>query len=157
MSGLATVLVGIDPFLEAIINSVNPLSDGNNCGHIIDAVYGRLTGKNSGAVAPSGFDGTFPEIEKRFNTTLNWGKNFQSAFDAVREGGDGTTAIVGINYSGGNASHVVVLTNRGGTVAIIEGQNWGANDDREVNTSPERANERYNADGGSTIGWGIVH
>jgi hypothetical protein len=48
------------------------------------------------------------------------------------------------------------MVNQNGTVAIIEGQDWGNEDPREVIDDPARANERYNSDGGSSIGWGLV-
>lgn len=155
-SGLATVLVGIDPFLEAIIAAVNTVGSTINCGFIIDAVRSRLTGSDPNASAPNQQDGSFSDIEGRFNTKINWNQSFQSAFDAVRNGGNGTTAIIGVQYSGGGA-HVLVMTNRNGTVAIMEGQDWGTGNPREVITNPARADQRYNSDGASNIGWGIVH
>ena len=142
--------------LQGIANAVNPTASTINCGHIIDAVVARFTGSDPGATAPAGMDGSFEEIEQRHNTTLTWGSNFQAAFDAVAAGGPGTVAIVGIGYSGGGGSHVVALVNNNGTVGVVEGQDWGNNDPREVVTSVDRANERYNTDGGSNIGWGIV-
>lgn len=153
--GCVTVLIGIDPILEAIIAGVNPANSVINCGNIIDAVYARLKGTDPNAAAPAGGDGTFTEIEKRFGTKLTWGRSFNEAFEAVRKGGNGTSAIVGIVYSNGN-SHVVTMTNRGGTVGIMEGQDWGGNNSREVITNPARANQRYNAGGGSNIGYGII-
>jgi len=49
-----------------------------------------------------------------------------------------------------------VLANKGGEVAIVEGQHWDNNNPREAITTPERANQRYNPDGGSDVGYGIV-
>jgi len=142
--------------MQAIANAVNPASSTVNCGNIIDAVIARETGTNPNAAAPPGTDGSFTDIENRHHTTLTWGSNFQAAFNAVQGGGPGTMAIVGIGYSGGTGSHVVVMANQNGTVGIIEGQDWGAGNPREVITDPARADARYNSDGGSNIGWGIV-
>ncbi len=121
-----------------------------------DGAGGPSTPSSADAAAPAGQDGTFPQIEQRFGTTLTWGSDFQSAFDAVRAGGDGTMAVVGIGYSGGRGSHVVLLANDGGSVGIVEGQDWGAGNPPEAITDVNRANTRYNSDGGSNIGWGIV-
>ena len=49
-----------------------------------------------------------------------------------------------------------MMANQNGTVGIVEGQDWGAGNPREVITTPARANQRYNSDGGSNIGWGLV-
>jgi Papain fold toxin 1, glutamine deamidase len=141
--------------LQGIANGVNPAGSTVNCGNIIDAAIDRFTGTNPNATAPAGMDGSFSDIEARHHTTINWNSSFSNAFDAVRNGGDGTIAIVGIQYSGGG-SHVVVMTNNHGTVGIIEGQDWGAGNPREVTTDPNHANSRYNADGGSNVGFGIV-
>lgn len=141
--------------LEAAATAVNPSGSVVNCGHIIDAVAQRLTGMDPNATAPAGQDGSFDDIEDRFGTDMTWGSNFQDAYDAVETGGDGTIAIVGIGYSGGG-SHVVALANDNGTVGIVEGQNWGPDDPAEVITDVDRANERYNSDGGSNIGWGLA-
>jgi len=159
--GLPTVLIGgISPVapgtaLGSAVAGVNPGGSIVNCGFIIDAAIDRLRGTNPNAAAPVGQDGSFTAIENRHNTSLTWGSDFQSAFDAVRDGGHGTVAIVGISYSG-SGSHVVVLANDGGAVGVVEGQNWGAGNPQEVITSPARANTRYNGDGGSNIGWGLV-
>ncbi|MCX7428309.1 MAG: toxin glutamine deamidase domain-containing protein [Planctomycetia bacterium] len=124
-----------------------------NCGNIVDAVIARLTGKNPWATAPFGQDGLFSEIGKRHGTTIRFGHSFDDAFSTVRNGGNGTTAIVGIIYKGGN-SHVVVMTNRGGQVAIIEGQDAGAGNPRGLVTTPERARQQYGAD--SDVGIGVL-
>jgi hypothetical protein len=142
--------------MGAVANAVNPMGGTVNCGNIIDAVVARLTGADADAVAPTAGDGLFTDIEQRFNTTINWNQGFQAAFNAVAAGGPGTTAIVGIGYSGGNSSHVVVLANVDGTVGVIEGQDWGDADPREVVSTVDRANERYNSDGGSNVGFGII-
>lgn len=141
--------------LQDAVDNVNPENSVENCGHILDAASARLNGTDPGAAAPADQDGSFDEIEDRFDTDLTWGSDFQSAYDAVEAGGDGTQAIVGIDYSG-DGSHVVLLANDGGTVGIVEGQNWGADDPAEVITDVDRANERYNDDGSSDIGWGLV-
>lgn len=141
--------------LEDAAGNVNPLGGGDNCGHIIDAVLARLRGTDPDATAPDERDGSWDEIENRFNTTIDWGSDFDAAYTAVTDGGDGTVAIVGIGYSTGD-SHVVILANDGGKVGIVEGQDWGPDQPAEVVWTPEAANDRYNADGGSTIGWGLV-
>lgn len=156
--GFPTVIIGDmgAGAMAAIAAAVNPTNSGINCGNIIDAVIDRLTGKNPNAVAPTTQDGSWDEIEKRHNIKIQWGQSFQKAFDAVKAGGDGTVAIVGINYSDGNTAHVVTMTNDHGTVGIIEGQDWGTGQPQGFNTSPADANKRYNSDGGSDIGYGIV-
>jgi len=141
--------------LEAAAAAVNPEGSVVNCGHIIDAVIARLRGTDPDAVAPAERDGSFDAIEERLGTTIGWNSDFQAAYDAVRNGGPGTVAVVGIEYSGGG-SHVVILANDNGTVGIVEGQNWGEGNPAEVITDVDRANERYNADGGSNVGWGLV-
>ncbi len=142
--------------LDRIVKGVNPSNSVLNCGNIVDADIDRLSGKNPNAVAPDTQDGTFEEIERRHNTKLVWDKNFQDAFSDVQNGGNGTTAIVGIIYPGGTASHIVVMNNDQGQVGIIEGQDWGPGNPKEVITDAARANARYNAGGGSNIGYGIV-
>ncbi len=159
-AGLPSVLIGKTGGgghgLASAVAGVNPANSTINCDNIIDAAAARLNGSDPDAAAPAGQDGTFPQIEQRFGTTLTWGSDFQSAFDAVRAGGDGTMAVVGIGYSGGRGSHVVLLANDGGSVGIVEGQDWGAGNPPEAITDVNRANTRYNSDGGSNIGWGIV-
>jgi hypothetical protein len=142
--------------LQGIANGINPKAGTVNCGWNIDAVVARFTGADANATSPTDMDGSWGEIEQRHNTTFSWGSNFQAAFDAVQNGGPGTAAIVGIGYSGGGGAHVVAMVNQNGTVAIVEGQDWGNSDPREVITDVNRANERYNGDGGSDIGWGLV-
>ena len=139
-----------------MVDEVNPNGGTVNCGNIIDAVAARLSGRDPDATSTNDGDGSFTEIEGRFNTTLGWGSDFQSAYDAVAAGGPGTMAVVGIGYSGGTGSHVVILANDGGTVGIVEAQNWGDGNPPEVITDVDRANERYNSDGGSNIGWGMA-
>jgi len=142
--------------LFGIATAVNPLAGTINCGNIIDAVISRLSGADPLATAPATQDGTFEDIGQRHGTQIEWGHSFQDSFSAVSDGGDGTIAILGIQYSGGTASHVVVMANDHGTVGIVEGQDWGAGNPPEVITTPQRANERYNPDGGSDVGIGIV-
>ncbi len=158
--GMPTVLIGETggggAALAEAVAHVNPTGSTINCGNIIDAVAARLNGSDPNATAAATQDGSFAEIEQRFGTTLSWGSDFQSAFDAVRAGGDGTMAIVGIEYTGGSGSHVVLLANNGGTVGIAEAQNWDEDNPPEVITDADRANTRYNPDGGSNIGWGLV-
>ena len=45
--------------------------------------------------------------------------NCGNIVDAVQAGGPGTTAIVGTDYSGRTASHIVVMTNEGGSVPLV--------------------------------------
>jgi papain fold toxin 1 (glutamine deamidase) of polymorphic toxin system len=156
LSGASSGALGDREVLQGIANAINPRAGTVNCGWNIDAAIERFTGADPNATAPTDMDGSWSEIEQRHNTTFAWNSNFQAAFDAVQAGGPGTAAIVGIQYSGGNAAHVVAMVNQNGTVAIIEGQDWGNNDPREVVTEASRADERYNSDGGSTIGWGLV-
>jgi uncharacterized Zn-binding protein involved in type VI secretion len=154
--GCFTVIIGEAGAPPPIVAAVNPTDSVINCGNIIDAFISRLTGADPNATAPNQMDGTFDEIEQRHNVKLQWNKNFNDAFDAVKAGGNGTIAIVGIDYSGGTASHVVVMANAHGQPVILEGQNWGPGNPKETITSPDRANARYNSDGGSNIGYGIV-
>jgi uncharacterized Zn-binding protein involved in type VI secretion len=156
--GCFTVIIGNmgTSFPAMMAEEVNPLGSVINCGNIIDAVIDRFTGKDPSAVAPDKQDGTFEEIEKRHGTKIQWGHNFQDAFNAVRKGGDGTIAILGIQYSDPNTSHVVVMTNDHGNVGIVEAQDWGKGNPPEVITDPARANQRYNSDGGSDVGIGMV-
>lgn len=134
---------------EEIAKSVNPEKGTKNCGNIIDAVHARLSGANLNAVAPKGEDGSWSAIEKRFNTKINWGQTFDDAFRQVKDGGHGATAVVGIKYKNSTVSHVVIMANNNGTVAIIEGQGGG-----EVVTTPERAKKKYGAD--SEVGVGPI-
>lgn len=141
--------------LQEIANAINPRAGTVNCGWNIDAVLARFTGSDPNATSPTDMDGSWSEIEQRHNTTFTWGSSIQAAFDAVAAGGPGTAALVGIGYSGGGA-HIVAVVNNNGTVAIVEGQDWGNDNPREVITDVGRANDRYNGDGGSDIGWGLV-
>lgn len=145
-----------DAKLNAIVNAVNPTGSTVNCGNIIDAEVARLQGSNPNAVAPATGNGSFAQIEQRFNTKIAWGQGFQNAFDAVKAGGDGAIAIVGVQYSGGTASHVLVMANDHGTVGILEAQDWGPGNPKEVIASTSQANQRYNSDGGSNIGYGLL-
>jgi hypothetical protein len=153
--GFANVMIGIDPFLEKIIAGVNPSGSAINCGLIIDAVWKRLRGTDPNASVPGQGDGTFDEIDQRFGTKMQWGQSFDGAFQAVQAGGDGTTAVVGVQYPDGN-SHVLLMTNHDGTVGITEAQPWGGADSPEVITNPARANQRYNGDGHSDVGYSII-
>ncbi len=137
--------------LASAAYEVNP-EDGNvNCGYIIDAVYARVSGADPKAVAQSTErDGSWKEIEQRFDTKLDQGKSFADAYDAVRQGGDGTAAVVKIIYGDGDA-HVVIMANDKGAVGIVEGQGGG-----EFITAPGKADEAYNSDGKSTVRYGIV-
>jgi len=142
--------------LQEIANAINPRAGTVNCGWNIDSVIARFTGADPNATTnTTGMDGSWGQIEQRHNTTLTWNQGFQAAFNAVQAGGPGTAAIVSIVYPGKNAgAHVVAMVNQNGTVAIVEGQDWGNENPREVITDPARANERYNAN--SNVGFGIV-
>lgn len=133
--------------MHDIVNGVNPEHGNVNCGKIIDAVVDRLSGDDPQATALTGRNGSFPAIEQRFETKLNWDSSFDDAFEAVRAGGDGTVAIVGIVYGNG-ASHVVTLANEDGHVAVLEGQSGG-----HVIASPEAAQAFYQP---AKLGYGIV-
>lgn len=141
--------------LQEIANAINPKAGTVNCGWNIDAVLARFTGSDPDATAPTAMDGSWGEIQTRHDMTFTWGSSVQAAFDAVAAGGPGTTALIGIGYGGGGA-HIVAVVNNNGTVAIVEGQDWGNENPREVITDVARANERYNGDGKSNIGWGLV-
>ncbi len=154
--GCFTVMIGEAGAPPPIVAAVNPSNSVINCGNIIDAFIARLTGANPNATAPNQMDGTFAEIEQRHNMTIAWNKSFKDAFDAVKAGGNGTIAIVGIQYSGGTAAHIVTMANDHGQPVLLEGQDWGAGNPKEIMTNPDRANQRYNSDGGSNIGYGIV-
>jgi uncharacterized Zn-binding protein involved in type VI secretion len=156
MLGCLTVIIGDVPTFGLIINGVNPSNSVINCGNIVDAVIDRLSGTNDNATAPNQQDGTFDEIAQRHGTNFQWGHSFQDAFDAVQRGGNGTTALIGIQYSGGTASHIVTMTNYNGHAVILEGQDWGAGNPRETITTPDRANQRYNSDGWSNMGIAVL-
>ena len=151
--GLPTVLIGeVGNPVAAIALGINPSGSVLNCGFNVDSAIARLYATNAGATSPSNTDGTFNQIGARHGTTITWGQNLNDAFDAVRTGGPGTTAIVGIDYGNGN-SHVVVMTNHYGTPVIIEGQNWGAGQPAEATTDPAVAQARYNP---SDVGIGVL-
>jgi uncharacterized Zn-binding protein involved in type VI secretion len=137
-------------FLEGIAQSVNPENGGDNCGYIIDAVIARLTGADPNATAPNEEDGSWGEIEARHNVDIVDGQSFEDAFKAVENGGDGTTALISIKRKDGS-SHVVVITNRNGTVGVVEGQGGG-----QVITSAEDASAIYDPDGEHDIGFGVI-
>lgn len=144
--------------LQEIANAINPRAGTINCGWNIDAVIARFTGADPNATTPTNMDGNWSQIQQRHNTTFSWGSSFQAAFDAVKAGGPGAAAIVGIGYSkgSGGGAHVVAIVNMNGTVGIVEGQDWGNENPREVITDVARANERYNGDGKSNLGLGVV-
>jgi hypothetical protein len=138
--------------LNKLAKSVNPDNGNSNCGKIIDAVIARIKDPDSTAVADIQVNGSFPEIEKRHNVQIKWGKSFKDAFNEVKKGGDGTIGIVGVVYGDEETSHVIVITNKKGVVAIIEGQGGG-----KAISSPDEADRRYNSDGKSNIGLGILN
>lgn len=153
--GLPTVIIGETAAgggLLAIALGINPTGSVINCGFNIDAAIARLYGTNAGATSPAGQDGSFTQIGNRHGTTINWGNSLDDAFTTVRNGGPGTTAIVGIDYGNGS-SHVVVMTNHYGTPVIIEGQNWGAGNPAGVISDPAVAQTRYNP---ADVGIGVL-
>jgi uncharacterized Zn-binding protein involved in type VI secretion len=151
--GLPTVLIGeIGNPVLAIALGINPLTSVINCGFNVDSAIARIYGTNSGATSPGGRDGSFPQIGARHGTVINWGNTLNDAFAAVRAGGPGTTAVVGIDYGNGS-SHVVAMTNHYGTPVIIEGQNWGPGQPAEVITDPAAAQARYSP---ADVGIGVL-
>jgi len=144
VQGLFSVLIGeTNNPMQAIAEGINPTGSTINCGNNVDAAIARLYGTDPNATSPSTRDGTFPQIAARNGTNMNWGNNLNDAFNTVRNGGPGTTAIVGIDYGNGS-SHVVVMTNYNGTPTIIEGQNWGPGQPAGAITDPAVAQARYN-------------
>lgn len=157
LSKLAPRRAARKQYLLDVAYAVNPADSTSNCGYIIDAVIARISGRDPHAVAAAGQDGSFADIEARHNTTIVWGLSFKEAFDRMRARRDGTTAILGIRYAPHLfSSHVVVILKRDGLVAIVEAQPWGSDAPREVITTPHRANERYNQDGQTTVGLGLI-
>ncbi len=126
VGGQPTVLIGEvgNPLLGAA-QAINPLGGTINCGHNLDAAISRLDGTNPNATSPLGRDGTWDQIAARHSTSFTWGQTLGDAFDQVRAGGHGTTAVVGIIYPGGTTSHVVPVTNHYGTPVLVEGQLGG--------------------------------
>lgn len=76
ISAVGDAIVGLFPpatpgaALADAVAGVNTSGSVVNCGNIIDAAAARLTGADPNAVAPPEQDGSFPEIEGRFNTQL---------------------------------------------------------------------------------------
>lgn len=151
--GLPTVGIGeIGNPVLAIALGINPAGSVINCGFNVDSAIARVYGTNPNATSPAGQDGSFPQIGAGHGTNITWGHNLNDAFDAVRNGGPGTTAIVGIDYGNGS-SHVVTMTNHYGTPVIIEGQNWGPGQPAQAITSPAAANARYSP---ANVGIGVL-
>ncbi|MCW2317648.1 hypothetical protein M2322_003212 [Rhodoblastus acidophilus] len=135
---------------------MNPKNDQQNCGFVIDAVAARPRGKDRSAVAQSGRDGAWDEIESRFNPKITWDQKIDDAYSQVKQAGDGALAIVGIRYPDGAGPHVVVIGNDSGKVGIVEAQDWGNGQKAGVIYSAKAANARYNSDGKSVIGIGLL-
>jgi uncharacterized Zn-binding protein involved in type VI secretion len=153
VAGLPTVLIGdIGNAMQLIAQAINPSASVLNCGFNVDAAITRLYGRDPGATSPSGQDGTFTQIGARHGANMTWGHNLDDAFGAVRNGGPGTTAIVGIDYGNGS-SHVVTMTNYYGTPIIIEGQNWGAGQGAGVISDPPAGQARYSP---ADVGIGVL-
>jgi uncharacterized Zn-binding protein involved in type VI secretion len=125
--GLPTVEIGEvgNPML-AIAMGINPLGGTLNCGWLVSAAIARIYGTNPTATAVFPQDGSWTQIGNRHGTTVVWGHTMKDAFQTVRNGGRGTTAIVGIDYGAGKIPHVVAVTNHYGTPVLIEGQNGGS-------------------------------
>jgi hypothetical protein len=143
VAGLPTVLIGdVGNAMQLLAQAINPSASVMNCGFNVDAAIARLYGTDSGATSPPGQDGTFTQIETRHCANMTWGHNLNDAFSTVRDGGPGTTAIVGIDYGNGS-SHVVAMANYYGTPIIIEGQNWEPGQGAGVLSDPAAAEARY--------------
>lgn len=131
------VLIGEmgNPML-AMALAINPLNGTINCGNNLHAAIARLDGSDPNATSTAAQNGSWTQIENQHNTTIAWGQNMDQAYDQVRAGGHGTTAVVGIKYPNTTASHVVPMTNHYGVPVIIEGQGGGA-----VYTTAAQANQ----------------
>ena len=143
--------------LQEMANAINPRAGTVNCGWNIGSVIARFTGADANATTnTTGMDGSWSQIEAAPQHDAHLEQQLPGGVQrGVQAGGPGTAAIVSIVYPGKNAgAHVVAMVNQNGTVGIVEGQDWGNNNPREVITDPARANERYNAN--SNIGFGIV-
>lgn len=139
------------------VAEVNPTNSQKNCGYITNAVVDRIKGTDPSETAPDKGPVGVSFMEQRNNTHITFGKTLNEAFDAVKQGGNGTVAIVVILWPPpGSGGHVVALSNDGGVVGIVEGQDWGPGQPKEVITDVSAANQRYNPDGKSIIGYGLV-
>ncbi|WP_319613315.1 PAAR domain-containing protein [Acidiphilium acidophilum] len=137
--------------LNAIAKAVNPSNGQDNCGNIIDAVVARLRGTNPNAVAKNTLDGTFPQIETRFKTKFRKIGSLADAYQHLQKAGPGSIGLIGIIYPGGSGSHVVTIANVGGTVGIVEGQNWSASEPAEAITNSAAAVSRYDPNGNDIL------
>ena len=152
----AQVMLGIPSGRLAVVaDEVNPDSGTNNCGFIIDAVRARLTGATPKAIAPvprsaAGrelTDGSWADIESRFGTKFSDNVGFEHAFKEVLDGGHGTMGLIKI-IRPDLSSHVAMVANNHGSVAIIEGQSGGF-----ISESAVSATEIYDAKGKNSIGF----
>ena len=144
------------PSLLEAAQTVNPSNGQENCTHITEALVARFHGIDATAIAPDAPARGLEELEASHNTSVEFGKNFQEAFQVVRDGGEGTIAIVVILPNDGGIGHVVTMINRDGTPTIVEGQNWGPGRPAEIITSLARAERRYGNEIDNMIGIGIV-
>ena len=128
--------------VATIARAINLSRSTINCGFNVDAAIDRIYKRNVNAVSPANQDGSFPQIGARHATEIKWGHTLNDAVSAVRTGGRGTTAIVGIDYGDGS-SHVVVMTNHYGTPVIVEGQDWGPGQGAEAIVDPGLSAARY--------------
>lgn len=143
-----TVLLTI-PNIKIILETINKVGGTENCGFIIDSALTLFKG-DATIEAPNGRDGSWADIDKRHGTNLdtslkNKPTSFKDIFADLKARGPGSTNLVGIEYSGGDA-HVLVAANINGNVGLMEGQGGG-----EFITDPAVADSNYNGDGKSNI------
>ncbi len=142
--------------LNAIAKAVNPTNNQDNCGHIIDAVVARLRGTDPHAVAKTGLDGTFPQIEKRFGTKFRRTGSVDDAYQQLRKAGPGSIGLLGIVYPNGGGAHVVAIANVNGTVGIVEGQSWSAGEPAGAIANAAAATSRYDPGGNDSLFLGML-
>ena len=143
--------------LSDMARDINPNGGTTNCRGNADAVIDRIKGTNPKATTA----GTQPiggltamKHAPNAATLANQNSSFKDAFDAVKKGGPGTTALVGI-VRPNSPNHVIPLVNHNGTVAIVEGQSSSKGGAHAVFT-PEQAQIEYNKNGNNSIDYEIV-
>lgn len=142
--------------LWRIVQDVNPSGNTLNCGHTIDAVIHRLSGRNPTAVSHDiGMGGSFEEIATRHGTFFTWNHSLDAIYDIMQSGGYGAIGLVGIIWPA-NSSHIVAMGNVDGVVGICEGQDWASQLPPEVVADTRKAVVRYNPSGGEILGLAIV-
>ncbi len=142
-------------YLDKIAKEVNPAHGDKNCADIVDAVIARLRGLDPDAVAKNSQGVDLQQVKRKYRITIQDPVSFDTIFNTIRNGGDGTIAIIVIATPDYKNGHVVVIANDKGRVGMVEGQDVGRGPAKEI-TSPREANERYNRDGSNIIGYGIV-